>query len=913
MTEEDNHLSLAQSSASDVVLTLEPCTESLEELPPEYVEKLQRCPEAEGRMERGESDSDSGNSLFITQKPGPQLARSRKTRYKLQLEEHEDDSSSSSSSDEPVRKKKRKKFKPYKLPEYSFPFLPRKPRHFGNTKQQDTGLHNTGMTGFLRLVKELCEGSQTRKDVESPLPAEGTDEDNISPLTEEETEESEAEDIKVVERKLFAVQIKSKSQQTWCSHLQQKNTRNAANVGQDLLQDEQFQAHDEEPATTNSLMIEAEEVDLATTPGNSPQQPDTQVTERLPEEEEGDGDAPCSEQTMTVSNCVEGNVTLVVTENLDSDFNVEISASLCAENGDEKIKKKHGSAEDVEQLESGTVPETQNDEANNRRKKKKRKKEKEIITEEERGEEENSLEASQQILEFRKKKHFSGDDAAQEDECTGVGPLSTQSESEERSAKKKKKRKINLEEADNSPDLVENTNNEHFDNTQNISAEDQISEIVIKKKKKKRRKRESCSGNEFEQDSAQVSAQEGKTTSSFISADEGSLQSVEAPVVGVENDKNVDECNDGVRKKKKKRKKESCCENSKQGFAQGDDSVSAQEGKTTSSFISADAGSLQSVEAPAVGAENNKNVDECNDGVRKKKKKRKKESCCENSKQSFAQGDDSVSVHEKERTLSFLSADTGSLQSVEAPVTGAENDRNVDECNDGVRKKKKKRKRESCCENSEQGFAQGDDSMSVQEKERTSSFLTADAESSLSVEAPAAGAEKLSEDAPGLEKDPAENDTNECDDGVRKKKKKKKKKKKRKVLEMDDGVEKDQEQELEEANTSQSVLSGGDGPGVERRQKQKGNELMTPVESLEGAVVAGPPSNHETTVLKKKKKKKKKSKDETCHEIQQSPTAATEELDLFNVTFSTKSVNLEPDNNENEERRVEVFKKLRTI
>ncbi|XP_034540272.1 actin cytoskeleton-regulatory complex protein pan1-like [Notolabrus celidotus] len=580
----NNPLSWTESNTSAQVTPLKSCQVVLEKLSPECAAKATGHLESSGgHNELGdippiETDSDSGDSLFITQKPAPLPVRQRRgrnnhisdTTLPRDLEDHKDDSSSSStaSSAEIFRVYKKKCSKKYKLPEYSFPFLTRKHRGRG-TRIQNKSLHNAGMVGFLTFVRELCQGCRTGEDVVSSLPTVDIDEDGISPLSENEEEGSENEDIKVVERKLFAVPLKTKRQQTWCNQLKQRNIRNDADAGQEPSQGEQCEGLDPTAAMATISRITEEENEQATSHGNS----EALKTTRLDEGGQEEGGTPHSKQETTKSKSSTESTTQEEHGHLESDFRVEDPASSFAENGGKKKKKRRGSAEDEEQLQSSGVPEILNDEGKTQKKKRKKKKEK-IITAEERGEEEGA--APQDTLESSfvkgKKKQLSFDDATRgEEECAVVSPLLALTESVERAPKKRKKRvKTNSEEVDQLPAPVEHANTEHLDNVQEKADEDQVGEKATKRKKKKKKKSENISGHGLAQGDDSVSVQETKRTSSFLSADAESSQSVEAPVAGAgkarvdaqdietesaECNGNVDESNEGVMKKKKKKKK----------------------------------------------------------------------------------------------------------------------------------------------------------------------------------------------------------------------------------------------------------------------------------------------------------------------------------------------------------------------
>ncbi|XP_023274050.1 trichohyalin-like [Seriola lalandi dorsalis] len=233
MTGVHKPLQCTQTDAIVEALSAESCHIVLETSPPDYVEKISRYLESSvghggqdaGPNDPAEEESDSGDSLFITQKPVPEAVRSRRRcRYNLKsdsspardLEESGDDLSSSDSHEE-SRAAKRRQAKRIRPPKFSFPFLTdRKSKHRSTQlcARQSTALHNYAMGGFLRCVRELWQSYQQEDDVQSSLPTVDMDGENIPPLSEEE-ERSESEDIKVVERKCFVAPSKSKCSQPW--------------------------------------------------------------------------------------------------------------------------------------------------------------------------------------------------------------------------------------------------------------------------------------------------------------------------------------------------------------------------------------------------------------------------------------------------------------------------------------------------------------------------------------------------------------------------------------------------------------------------------------------------------------------------------------------------------------------------
>ncbi|XP_063750562.1 uncharacterized protein LOC134871677 isoform X2 [Eleginops maclovinus] len=174
-----------------------------------------RDPVSEGPAE---AESDSGDSLFITQKPVPEAVRSgRSTRYSwwakplspTDIEESEEDKESSDSYHGESPSGNLHRIKKIRLPKFSFPFRAERKRVL--LRVHNERLHSYLMGGFFECVRlrDLRMGCQTTKDVESSLPTVDMDGEHISPLSEEDEERLDEEDIKVVERKQFLMSSKS--------------------------------------------------------------------------------------------------------------------------------------------------------------------------------------------------------------------------------------------------------------------------------------------------------------------------------------------------------------------------------------------------------------------------------------------------------------------------------------------------------------------------------------------------------------------------------------------------------------------------------------------------------------------------------------------------------------------------------
>ncbi|XP_051903786.1 phoenix [Hippocampus zosterae] len=228
MSETHNNVGLTQSDALTDEISAGHIV--LERSPPDYVKKISQYLErsAGPSSQNGkpevppEVDSDSGDSLFITQLPVPQPMRTVRRRkssrhsFTTELEDSEGDISSSQSdaADHETSRKKRKKRK-ITLPKYNFSFLTErkwKSRCTNLTSKQNLKFHNNVMGGFFKCV-ELW---QRAEDLYEGQPTVDQDDEDILPLTEDEGEDKSGdEDIKVVEKKRFLAKSKIKWQQAW--------------------------------------------------------------------------------------------------------------------------------------------------------------------------------------------------------------------------------------------------------------------------------------------------------------------------------------------------------------------------------------------------------------------------------------------------------------------------------------------------------------------------------------------------------------------------------------------------------------------------------------------------------------------------------------------------------------------------
>ncbi|XP_060941329.1 phoenix [Limanda limanda] len=182
------------------------------ETPPDYVKEISRYLAVQSTQDQAsEAESDSGDSMFITQNPaseaesslGRQSNSPRPEPESIRQLEEEDSSSSSSSSSckgksKTVRRKRGRRRTRITLPQYKFPW-----QRALLSIQHNTALHYNAMGGFFKCVKELQQGRHGGDDLPSSLQTVDEEGESISPLSEDEEEGSESVDTKVVERKCF--------------------------------------------------------------------------------------------------------------------------------------------------------------------------------------------------------------------------------------------------------------------------------------------------------------------------------------------------------------------------------------------------------------------------------------------------------------------------------------------------------------------------------------------------------------------------------------------------------------------------------------------------------------------------------------------------------------------------------------
>ncbi|XP_035522085.1 phoenix [Morone saxatilis] len=844
MADVRNSLSWTQSDALAEVVSAESCHIALEPSPPDYVEKISRYLESsvgQGEQDKvchepAEAESDSGDSLFITQKPVPEAVRSaRRGRYSLRKhpiflsEESDGDSLSSNGESRTAKRRKRQKCI---LPKYSFPFLSEKKWKPTSTllpTRQNTSLHNFMMGGFFKCVREQWQGLERGDDVESSLPTVDVDGDCISPLAEEEEEGSEVEDIKVVEKKHFVASLKAKSRHAWCNQLKQRNKKSGDAKQKIVFQQKAREEElcDDSDATVCELPIPRQYVQNDREASTTVTEPQTDVfhTDDLSQTAQAE-DEPESQSLLR------GLPDLIHDTNNDS---------VCSET----VVKK--------------------------RKKKKKDRDHESVEEEKSQEEPQGVHAAAEVT-----PSLSQDDRAE--------PLASQTSDElelnERNCIVSHDDTILRQEERDSPDskqkkkkrkktAAENVGQEVDGNLElDVRVEDSVFSASCNVDSSGKKKKSKRSGEDVEQlqsnavaeplnDDAEIQTKkkkrkkEGKiVVAEECEGEETSNRALDLPPMSTGQ---LEESGD-------------CLENTSVS-AETLESTYVKRKKHKNKHQSSNNAIHDGEEGGDVNFSNDALTLEESTGMSLKKKKRKKQ------KTILEWVDISRTPEENEK------ADVDNTQKTKEGLE----DQNAEL----VTKKKKKKKKTTERSNSnifEDSVAQSNDSVSAhkKEKKRTSSFLVADAEEN---DAQTHGEQNSQSHVWGSEK-PAvstEVESAEITGNVAESNNRVRKKKRRRKVSVElDSVEKDHKLDFEEPNeTRSSALPETTDAGVKRKKKRMGNEseLVAPMERLESAADAGHSPTDEAVVLKKKKKKKKKCKEESLHVIQESPPAATEDAE----------------------------------
>ncbi|KAA8586377.1 hypothetical protein FQN60_000213, partial [Etheostoma spectabile] len=837
--------SRTRSDAMAEVVSAESYPAVLESSPPGYVEKISRYFESSvGHSKQdkvpvcngpAEAESDSGDSLFLTQKSVPEAVRSRRQRrHSLRstpisprdLEEpsRSEDSPSSSSHEESKTDKGRRR-KKYTLPKYHFPFLAKCKHRSTLLPVQNASLHHYVMGGFFNCVRDLWQGYQ-RPHLEPSLPT-------------------------VDERKHFVAPSKAKSKQTWCKPVKQQRRGEAGTEtpdrggsssrvrGQRERNDEhrnftlrsktpkrrltrENQASDKEPGNYNDAVCEPRKPQRKhSTPKTTVTEPQTDVSHVEDLFQAGQaGDRP---ERPSLPHSLSD---LLIDPNNDS-----IRDEAQVKKRKKKKRGHHGSGD-------GGQSQSQ--------------------------EEPGGLHAGTSVnMDVEETPGPSGDNRAE----TPATQASDQVEYNERNG------------------------TENMSRDDKILSQEERDMLDSKHKRKKRKKNKSSSDvrqdvdGSFESD---VRAEESVFTVSCNMKDGSkekkkkkrkSGEDVEHFQSGAVAEPLNDDAEKPKRRKKKRKKEEELvipeqCEEEEEEEEASNRTLNTPPVSTDQ--LEESGNCLESAAASQETSESS--------SVKRKKQKKKRQSSSNAAARDEEEGvdvslcmDDSVTSAkgsgtslEKKKTI---------FEGFDVSYTPEENPKTVtntqkpkeglgDQNAEMVTKEKKKKKKKMSRKISEDTVAQSDDCVSVQEKDRkrASAFLVADAEENDARAHGEHNAEKPLVSAGDLE---------QLHDGVTKKKRKRK-------------MSEEHNVDCEDPNrTCQGALLELIDTGLKRRKKPRmGNESrsVTPAERLEstadvdeGAVVS----------KKKKKKKKKKREDEPCHLIQEGPPTATEDAEPVRSTLRT--------------------------
>ncbi|XP_034405788.1 glutamic acid-rich protein-like [Cyclopterus lumpus] len=659
----------------------------LDRSPPDYVEKISRYLSSsmgQGTWDKvsngpAEADSDSGDSLFITQKEAtlPEDVRpDRLHQYIRDLEEGEGGSSSTSHSEDFKTPKWRRK--KYTLPKYSFPFLEKHNKKLRSTRLPDQykSLHDYTLGGFFKCLGELRQSSQRGQNLESSLPTVDMDGEHISPLSEEDGERSEDEDVKVVERKHFLVSSKRMSQQTWCNQLKRPKRKKDNNAGPETSGETKMSPI--KPNKKSSCRVLVQSAREASTPvagqagGGPPSQrllhglPDRTKVKKKRKKERSKGLNAATSVNMVVEETPRLSEGYRAAQTSDV-LGINVKNGTGASSGDNNTlrrvkgdvpdskqkkknksaaerKKRKGRGEDAEQLQSGAVAEPQIDDAEIQKKKRKGS-----------GEDAEQLQSGivtepqsddAEMQKKKKKKKSKGRDEDAEQLQSGIV---TEPQSDDAEMQKKKKKKKSKGSGEDAEPLQSG-----------IVTEPQSDEAEIQKKKKKKKRKKEL-GIEIAEEHEEEETSNGTLDLPPMSTEqlEASRNCFQEPL------------GSSLVKRKKRKKKQQSSDDATQGGEEGvdvsfclQDSVTMAKGalkKKRSTFFE----ELNVFHTPKEKFENVSNQ-KTNEGLEDQiaesvtKKKKKKEIFSRGvSEDKVAQSDDSVSAREKgkKRHSSFLVAD----------------------------------------------------------------------------------------------------------------------------------------------------------------------------------------------------------------------------------------------------------------
>ncbi|CAB1433512.1 unnamed protein product [Pleuronectes platessa] len=915
---------------------------AVETSPPDYVNEISRYLAAQSTQDQvSEAESDSGDSLFITQKPASEAESAISKRSNSprslpasirQLEEEDSSSSSSSSSEGNSKTAKRKRGtrrKIIKLPLYSFPFLSENRHRALLSVQHNTALHYNAMGGFFKCVKELQRGRHGGDGLPSSVRTVDEEGGSISPLSEDEEEGSESVDCKVVERnRLVFVPSKTKRSQPQKSpETRGSNVNHHERNANDLSQMEQAENQPESKSLTQSPP------EAASGTGNESVSDETMVRKERKGDDESRGQSqedPGGPQAAT-SVEVEAGETPSLTEdnraeppatqtydeleNLSHDDviareeerHIPVSQPSLTQHmvngGEEEKKKGKSGVEDEEQLKASVVSEPLKDDG-------------EILTNNKKGKEEQIVNAEEHGEALKMTSDLpltSGRQFEETGDCL-ENIESTQEKLEPILEKKRLKHEKKRPSADQ-----EDTEVEAKDDADSSLSNDVTTETSTVKKKMKKKKRESIS--------------EGVDISCISEVDDHFQKTKEG---------SDDRAPESVMKKKKKKRESisedvdiSCTFNQNEKVDDADHSNKTKEGseetdaepvtkkkkkkkkKRESPSEDVDVYCTPDKKVKVDDADHSQKTkggsdDRAPESVMKKKKKKRESisegldiSCTFNQNEKVdadhshktKEGSDDRDAEPvtkkkkktKKRESTAEDVDVYCTPNKKEKVDDSDHSQKTKEGSDdrdaeSVTKKKKKKKSEILSRAvSEDAVAQSHDSVSVRKKKRTSSFLVADAEekeAQMHEEQSSPRSNSAATKKPGVSAGAPETESAETAGNVEESNNgARKKKKKRKVSEVEESVEKYHEQDIEEPNeTCESSLPDPTDSRVKRKKKSKRNESeMVTAEERLENVDEAVYSQTDEAVVLRKKKSKKR-KSEPDHVILESPTPATDSV-----------------------------------
>ncbi|KAM9331976.1 uncharacterized protein KZ484_017203 [Pholidichthys leucotaenia] len=531
--------------------------------------------------------SDSGDSLFITQKPVPQAVRSagrrpsssHRSALSSPLRSLADSDDDVLHFDCPTHhqsgKRRKKLYNQSDLPKYSFSFSKGRKHKPSSTKLpllHNTRLHYAAMGGFFDCVRKIQASRCSKADQQLSTPTV----DDIIPISEKEEGNMKEEDFKVVGKKQFVVLSKTKRPQPW--YIEKK-------TGSEEDQQRRGASNPEQETTQRGRRLEASQK--------------TPSAARSGTETSGDGGSACrvSGQRKTKGGHEASDGSLLGQSETP---NAEISVKNVMEEDDlpvkkhkKKMKKKLLGAdvgqevdgpldcsvmeEDTEPVKSDAAADPLNDNDTETARKRGLTVSSDFsqIAAEQSEEPGDGLEitiAPQEMPKKKRKKHRKKDQSCDANDDAAVGEddlnndlsIGVLSSAESTSLPVKKKKDLSvLEDVFNAPE-----NDEREYKTQTTEGVEKLDAEVAAKKEKKKKKREKSQPPAPSTDlwhKATVclpSAGEKTRTTSFLTADTAEKRCPSQSGDSAEFTGSLEASGDGVRKKKKKRRKMSLTEQS---------------------------------------------------------------------------------------------------------------------------------------------------------------------------------------------------------------------------------------------------------------------------------------------------------------------------------------------------------------